>query len=73
MFQKFPKTDLRISTNRLNIRTCSDSCKALTELIRYFADDGDVMFSDDDVPEEMSVASSGTVRHLVTLLLIEQA
>jgi autophagy-related protein 2 len=41
--QKFPKTDLRLRTNRINLRTCSDSCKALFELIRYFANDGDLV------------------------------
>ncbi|XP_062621343.1 autophagy-related protein 2 homolog B-like, partial [Saccostrea cucullata] len=40
--KKFPKTDLRLRTNRINLRTCSDSCKALFELIRYFANDGDL-------------------------------
>ena len=42
MFQKIPKTDFKVSTNRLNIRTCSDSCKALMELIQYFSTDGDL-------------------------------
>ncbi|KAL5009376.1 hypothetical protein ScPMuIL_014957 [Solemya velum] len=41
--QRFPKTDLRAATNRLNIRTCSDSCTALMALIRYFASDGDLV------------------------------
>ncbi|ESO82945.1 hypothetical protein LOTGIDRAFT_197758 [Lottia gigantea] len=40
--QKYPKTDLRIHTNRINIRTCSDSCSALADLIQYFATDGDL-------------------------------
>ena len=46
--QIFPKTNLRISSNRFNIRTCADSCKALTELIRYIADEGDLMSGDPD-------------------------
>ncbi|XP_041353099.1 autophagy-related protein 2 homolog A-like isoform X2 [Gigantopelta aegis] len=44
--QMFPKTNLRLSSNRFNIRTCADSCKALTELIRYIADEGDLMSCD---------------------------
>lgn len=39
---KFPKTDLRLRSNKINMRTCSDSCKALFELIQYFANDGDL-------------------------------
>ncbi|XP_021359493.1 autophagy-related protein 2 homolog A-like isoform X1 [Mizuhopecten yessoensis] len=44
---KFPKTDLKVLTNRLNLRTCSDSCKALMELIQYFANDGDLYFHEE--------------------------
>lgn len=40
---KFPKTDLRLRTNKINMRTCTDSCKALFELIQYFANDGDLV------------------------------
>uniref|UniRef100_K1RSP2 Autophagy-related protein 2 n=1 Tax=Magallana gigas TaxID=29159 RepID=K1RSP2_MAGGI len=40
---KFPKMDLRLRTNKINMRTCTDSCKALFELIRYFANDGDLV------------------------------
>ncbi|XP_046351358.1 autophagy-related protein 2 homolog A-like isoform X1 [Haliotis rufescens] len=60
--QKFPKTDLRISTNRVNIRTCADSCKALTELIRYFADDGDLFPADSPPLEEAHLVSSNPSR-----------
>ncbi|XP_045166071.2 autophagy-related protein 2 homolog A-like [Mercenaria mercenaria] len=38
----FPKTDLRVSSNLVNIRTCADSCQALIELIKYVAGDGDL-------------------------------
>ncbi|KAJ8309402.1 hypothetical protein KUTeg_014276 [Tegillarca granosa] len=40
--QKYPKKDMKVSTNKLNIRTCSDSCRALTEIIRYFVNDEDL-------------------------------
>ena len=59
--QKFPKRDLRVSTNRLNIRTCSDSCKALMELIRYFATDGDL-----NVEEPVDLDSTGTSDDIIS-------
>ncbi|XP_072387744.1 autophagy-related protein 2 homolog A isoform X1 [Diabrotica undecimpunctata] len=37
-----PHIDLRASNNILNIHTCADSCKMLTNLIIYFANDGDL-------------------------------
>ncbi|KAL3873570.1 hypothetical protein ACJMK2_036667 [Sinanodonta woodiana] len=40
--QKSPKTFLQVSTNRMNLRTCSDSCKALISLLQYLASDGDL-------------------------------
>ncbi|KAK3609284.1 hypothetical protein CHS0354_037995 [Potamilus streckersoni] len=40
--QKCPKTLFQVSTNRLNLRTCSDSCKVLINLIQYLANDGDL-------------------------------
>lgn len=38
-----PRVDLRASVNVLHIRTCADSGKALTDLLTYFAADGDLM------------------------------
>ncbi|CAG9834337.1 unnamed protein product [Diabrotica balteata] len=38
-----PHIDLRASNNILNIHTCADSCKMLTNLIIYFANDGDLV------------------------------
>ncbi|XP_052105810.1 autophagy-related protein 2 homolog B-like [Mytilus californianus] len=58
---KFPKTDFKVSTNRLNIRTCSDSCKALMDLIRYFATDGDL-----DVEEAEDLNSTGTSDDIIS-------
>lgn len=46
--QKFPKTDFKVLASRLNIRTCSDSCKALMELVQYFATDGDLIGGEPD-------------------------
>ncbi|KAK4884514.1 hypothetical protein RN001_000785 [Aquatica leii] len=38
-----PHIDLRASNNIVHIRTCADSGRALTQLITYFASDGDVI------------------------------
>lgn len=34
--------DLKLSANILHVRTCSDSCRALCEIITYFAKDQDL-------------------------------
>nr|CAD7434456.1 unnamed protein product [Timema monikensis] len=41
-----PRVDLRASNNVLHVHTCSDSAKALTELLIYFSMDGDMLQSD---------------------------
>ncbi|KAF5280262.1 hypothetical protein FQR65_LT03070 [Abscondita terminalis] len=38
-----PHIDLRASNNVVHIRTCADSGRALTQLITYFANDGDLL------------------------------
>ncbi|XP_066590734.1 autophagy-related protein 2 homolog B isoform X2 [Prorops nasuta] len=38
-----PRIDLRASNNILHLRTCSDSGLALTQLLTYFANDGDLL------------------------------
>lgn len=42
MSNRSPRVDLRASNNVLHIRTCSDSARALTQLLIYFASDGDM-------------------------------
>ncbi|GFG37838.1 hypothetical protein Cfor_03151 [Coptotermes formosanus] len=42
-----PRVDLRASINVLHIRTCADSGKALTDLLTYFAADGDLISMDE--------------------------
>lgn len=37
-----PKVELRASNNIFHIRTCSDSCRALMQLLTYYAYDGDL-------------------------------
>ncbi|XP_059486897.1 autophagy-related protein 2 homolog A [Neocloeon triangulifer] len=39
---RVPKVDLRASSTALHLRTCADSCRALAELLSYFASDGDL-------------------------------
>lgn len=38
----WPKTDMRVQANKMELRTCADSCRALVDLIMYFARDGDL-------------------------------
>lgn len=38
---RYPKLDLRASNNIVHVRTCSDTCSALAELIKYIASDAD--------------------------------
>ncbi|KAI4495649.1 hypothetical protein M0802_008484 [Mischocyttarus mexicanus] len=43
-----PRVDLRASNNVLHVRTCSDSGRALTQLLTYFANDGDLTTNTDN-------------------------
>lgn len=43
-----PHIDLRASNNIVHIRTCSDSGRALMQLITYFAMDGDLLPKEDE-------------------------
>ncbi|KAK7506847.1 hypothetical protein BaRGS_00001698 [Batillaria attramentaria] len=38
----WPRTDMRVQANKVELRTCADSCRALIDLIMYFARDGDL-------------------------------
>ncbi|RZC41089.1 autophagy-related protein 2 A -like protein, partial [Asbolus verrucosus] len=42
-----PHFDLRASNNIIHIRTCADSARGLTQLIKYFANDGDLLPPED--------------------------
>lgn len=50
-----PHTDLRASNDTVHIRTCADSARALTQLITYFANDGDLQ-----LPSDTSFSTSST-------------
>jgi len=41
--QGHPQVELRMSNNTVHVRTCSDSCSALLQLIQYIAADGDLV------------------------------
>lgn len=50
--QGHPQLELRMSNNIVNVRTCSDSCSALLQLIQYIAADGDLVPSyEPEVPD----------------------
>lgn len=52
-----PRVDLRASNNVLHVRTCSDSCRPLMQLLTYFANDGDIA-SNNGSMESITVPSS---------------
>lgn len=54
-----PKLDLRATNNIVHIRTCADSCRALQNLITYFANDGDLL-------SETSLSRGAEVPILIT-------
>lgn len=56
-----PRVDLRASNNILHVRTCADSGKALTDLLMYFASDGDLMSMDGSKNSE-NTTSSGNAK-----------
>ena len=33
-----------MSSDKVNLRTCADSCRMLIDLIRYLAEDGDLIY-----------------------------
>lgn len=48
-----------MSNNTVNIRTCSDSCSALLQLIQYISADGDLApsYEQEEPPETPSVST----------------
>lgn len=49
-----PHIDLRASNNIVHIRTCSDTARALMQLITYFATDGDLVQKEHCISSEQS-------------------
>ncbi|KAK0093179.1 hypothetical protein PV326_014144 [Microctonus aethiopoides] len=60
-----PRVDLRASNNVLHVRTCSDSGRALTQLLTYFASDGDLVANNAGSTESIAVPSSGDEESLL--------
>lgn len=59
-----PRVDLRASNNVLHVRTCSDSGRALIQLLTYFANDGDLS-SSIETTGNITVPSSGDEESLL--------
>lgn len=59
-----PRVDLRASNNVLHVRTCSDSGRALIQLLTYFASDGDLLPNTEST-ESITVPSSGDEESLL--------
>lgn len=59
-----PRVDLRASNNVLHVRTCSDSGRALTQLLTYFTNDGDLT-SNTGSTESIAIPSSGDEESLL--------
>ncbi|GAB6029298.1 autophagy- protein 2 [Chamberlinius hualienensis] len=48
-----PKKNLQAFISKLNIRTCVDSCIAIQDLLKYFANDGDLPVTQDLLNEDL--------------------
>lgn len=59
-----PRVDLRASNNVLHVRTCSDSGRALTQLLTYFASDGDLILSTKST-DSIAIPNSGDEESLL--------
>ena len=65
--QRYPKLDLRASNNIVHVRTCSDTCSALSELIQYMADDGDTVLDTSDRDTASTVSQVRPVHNMADL------
>lgn len=65
--QGHPQVELRMSNNTVHVRTCSDSCSALLQLIQYIAADGDLVPSYE--PETPDSAKTPSVCLQIQLLV----
>jgi len=60
-----------MSNNTVNVRTCSDSCSALLQLIQYIAADGDLVPSyEPEEPDAAKAPSVSEVTHSQTVKCI---
>lgn len=60
-----PRVDLRASNNVLHVRTCSDSGRALIQLLTYFANDGDLIPNTENIESMCTIPSSGDEESLL--------
>lgn len=59
-----------MSNNTVHVRTCSDSCSALLQLIQYIAADGDLVPSyEPEEPDATKAPSVSDVTHSSTNLV----
>ena len=66
--QGHPQVELRMSNNTVHVRTCSDSCSALLQLIQYIAADGDLVPSyEPEEPDASKAPSVSEVTHSQTV------
>ncbi|KAJ8044621.1 Autophagy-related protein 2-like B [Holothuria leucospilota] len=56
--KKNPQFEVRMRNDMIHIRTCADSCSALTSLLVYLANDGDFKKTDSQPPPSQLVQSA---------------
>ncbi|XP_070517195.1 autophagy-related protein 2 homolog B isoform X2 [Cardiocondyla obscurior] len=74
MYGGVPRVDLRASNNVLHVRTCSDSGRALMQLLTYIANDGDLQQPNSVInssTESIPTVSSTSTRYEENLLGVE--
>jgi len=73
MYDGAPRVDLRASSNILHVRTCSDSGRALMQLLTYIANDGDLQqpSSATSTSSTESIVPQASTRYEENLLGVE--
>ncbi|KYM93249.1 Autophagy-related protein 2 like protein A [Atta colombica] len=74
MYGGVPRVDLRASNNVLHVRTCSDSGRALMQLLTYIANDGDLQQPNSTInssTESIPTVPSASTRYEENLLGVE--
>ncbi|XP_013385934.1 autophagy-related protein 2 homolog B-like [Lingula anatina] len=70
---RYPKTDLRASCNKLHIRSCSDSFRALLKMISYLSEDGDLVLDSADMAEEEAADGHSSTAQLQPMSQLSQS
>ncbi|KYN22683.1 Autophagy-related protein 2 like protein A [Trachymyrmex cornetzi] len=74
MYGGVPRVDLRASNNVLHVRTCSDSGRALMQLLTYIANDGDLQQPNSTInssTESIPTVPPASTRYEENLLSVE--